>query len=332
VPATVSDIARQLGVSTSTVADVLRGRPGYAQNTRQRVLDAAARLQYVPNYHVRSILTKRSCTVGIVGSIRVAQVMGQMFKPILDGLAARGYMPVFHDSQSDEEAVAQLRARRVDGILMLRTSLDDASLARLVQPDSPLVVVRALATQVCPCVQPAPAQAYQDGVNWLAQRGHRRIAFVGVGNASVVNRPQNTHWQKILGYTQAMQALGLFDPGLLVELPLEPGTRRQFVARNPDLFRSVTAILAGNDCIAIEVMSGLAELGLRVPADCSVMGFDNTDYAMAVTPRLTTFDPRYDEVGQAAVEMVLALMDGQAAPSQTFVPRLIERESVATRV
>ena len=150
---------------------------------------------------------------------------------------------------------------------------------------------------------------------------------MGVDNANAMLRRHNTQRLKIEGYFAGMSQLGLGDETLLLDCGSAPGEVRKFVAGHGDLFRALTAVMACNDRIAVEVMTGLSELGLRVPEDCSVVGFDDTEFAVAVRPRLTTFQPRRAEVGAKAAEMVLSLIEGRDAESVTLVPELMERES-----
>lgn len=331
MPTTVNDIANHVGLAASTVADVLRGRPGYAARTRQRIFDAAQELQFVPNYFAQSLMTRRSKAIGVAGSRRGIHIAGPLLAAIMDGLADRGYMPVLHAGargpDEEVEIVQQLRARLVDGLILLNGG-NDQMLRRIVSPGLPMVAIRYAPTDLCPSVVADRSQAIARGVHWLAEQGHRRIAFVGLDNNKATSPAHNTHSLKIVGYVEAMKALGLHAPDLLVDAPVGAGVARQFVVEHRDLFRSFTAVMACNDCVAVEVISGLAELGLRVPDDCSVMGFDDTPFAMAVTPRLTTYDPRHAEVGRSAVELLLEQIDGRDVTSQTVVPQLIERESV----
>lgn len=331
MPATVLDIARRVGLSASTVADVLRGRPGYSEKTRQRIFDAAQQMQFVPNYFARSLMTKRSHTIGIEGPLNTVDVSGGMVKTIIDQLSARGYAALFLDApghpQRHEHVVAELRRRLVDGII-IRGDSDEPMLNRIVGSGCPIVAIRGHTTRACACVVGDRAGAFSQGVRWLAEQNHRRIAFVGVDHASTYGCRGNSHWGKIEGYLAAMKQLGLHDPDLLIDVPFGPGATRAFVAGNPKRFRGVTAVMAGNDELALEVISGLSDLGLSVPEDCSVMGFDNREFGAGFKPSLTTFDPHNARVGQLAVDMLLALIEGRSVTSQSVSPELVVRESV----
>ncbi len=325
MPSTLSDVAREAGVAPSTVADILRGRPGYSPDTCRRIVETAERLNFVPNYFARSLQRKSSRTVGVAGHLEATGVTGPMLKAIAENLTLRGYMPLFcecsHYPEGEVRAVRELRGRFVDGIILDATS--DAVLPNHI----PCVMIRSIGVANHPCVVTDRFEAFAYGVRWLAERGHRRIAFLGADNAEAMRNPSNTHRLKMDGYRKAMEELGLFDEALLLDCGSKPGDTREFVRRGGDFFKTITAILASNDRIAIEAMTTLSALGVRVPEECSVSGFDDTEFAVAVSPQLTTFQPRRAEVGAKAVEMVLDLIAGKEVESVTLVPRLVERES-----
>jgi len=222
--------------------------------------------------------------------------------------------------------VRDLCGRLVDGIILCGGGGVDLSVA---PREFPCVLIGTTRAKHRPCVIEDRFNALAGGVRWLAEGGHRRIAFVASDIGGAMANPHNSQRLKIEGYRAAMQELGLSDDELLLEVGWRPGETRQFVTDHGELFGSITAVMAGNDRIAVEVMSGLSDCGLRVPEDCSVVGFDDTEFAVAVRPRLTTFRPRRAEVGAKAVEMVLELIDGKEVESVTLMPELIERESAA---
>lgn len=332
---TLSDIAREIRLSTSTVADVLRGRPGYSSKTQARVLDAARRLDYVPNHMARSLLRQASRTIGIAGPLNNTTVTGSMLHAITAGLRKAGYMPLFADTvgtKSDEgfeRAVRELRSRSVDGLIIAGgwQSYKQSDAAKLIPKELPCVTIESAEQGHGSCVIADHKTPMRHAVKWLADRGHRRIAFMGINNAVTAANPFNTHRLKITGYEQAMKDSGLYDPSLLLDADWPPGEVCKSVVRHPERFKSITAVIGSNDRVAMEVMNGLSELGLCVPGDCSVIGFDNTDFAASARPALTTFEPRRPEVGAAAVKMLLDIIDGKSVTTKTIVPRLMERSS-----
>lgn len=332
-PATLHDVARATGLAVSSVADMLRGRPGYSEKTRQRVMEAARELDFVPNHVAKSLVSRKSKTIGIAARLNNAAITAPMLRAMSESLAAAGYMPLIMGPPPGTDgwrtAIRELRNRQVDGVIHYG-DVPPEELSSVVPESFPLVVIRGT-----PCNDPRsvvldPHQAFRTGVHWLAERGHRRIAFVGCENARVMNSPYNSHRLKIEGYLQGMREISLQVPTLLIDGPSDPTELLRFLREQP-VMQQATAVLAANDRIAVTVMGALTQLGRSVPADCSVIGFDATDFAQAVTPRLTTFDPRMDEVGTNAVALMMKLLQGQATQTIEIVPRLIERDSTQER-
>lgn len=331
--ATLSDIAKETRLATSTVADVLRGRVGYAQRTRDRVMEAAARLDYVPNHMARSLLRQASSTIGIAGTLDNTAVTGSMLHAITCTLRQAGYMPLFADSAGSSaaegaaRAVRELRSRSVDGLILAGHTPRRSDVTKLLPANLPCVMIVSAACGFAQSIVADHQQPMHDAVAWLVARGHRRIAFMGINNAQSAGNPYNTHQLKIKGYQQAMKDHGLDDPSLLLDADWRPGDVCKAVLAQRERFKDITAVIGSNDRVAMEVMSGLNELGLDVPGDCSVIGFDNTQFAAISRPALTTFEPRWPEVGNAAVEMLLNLMAGRKVSTCVLVPQLVVRDS-----
>lgn len=327
--ATLDDIARETGFHRTTVSKVLSGdKRCYASAaTRRLIQETAERLHFVPNYFALSLQTRQSRMVGVAAQLDRA---GVTLKAIVDGLREARYMALFCDCSSGAEetrgVLRRMHGRRVDGII-LYAEIAENRLSDVLPGEVPVVAVRSDEVAGVPCVVDERRQAFAHGVQWLVERGHRRIAFMGRDNREALANPHNTHSLKIAGYQDAMRRLGLHDEALLLDAGSARGDVHAFVLAHADLFRSITAVLACSDLTAVEVLSALAELGLRVPEDCSVIGFDDTDFAAAVRPRLTSFRPRRAEVGRRAVELLLKRMNGETVDCVTLVPELIERES-----
>lgn len=325
---TLKDISEATGFEVSTVSKVLRGdkRCYASKKTQQIISDAAKRLDYVPNHFARGLKTRRSHTIGIVGNLGGFGV-DKMFRAIARELPAKGYMPLlcesYRSTDGEEQALRELRGRSVDGVI-LQTSCAASELARILPEGIPCVLIRTAGIPGCPSLVLDRSAAFAEGVRWLAARGHARIAFI---YAEYGKPPTGSTGLKLAGYRAAMEELGQFDEDLLLPCGPEPGEAQDFVVAHAEAFRRITAVLAANDRIAIEVMSGLARLGLRVPEDCSVIGFDNTEYAEATHPRLTSFDSRLEETGATAVRLVLDLIDGRPVEGVTLQAELVERES-----
>ena len=329
---TIDDIARETGYHRTTVSKILAGdKRCYASvKTRELILETAKRLNFVPNYFARSLQMRRSYAVGVVGRLEASGVTGAMLRAIVEGLRAKSYLPLFYECsaqrQDEDRALQEMRERMVDGII-LEVYSDIEALKRVLTGHIPLVTILNSNTSDLPSVVSDRFEAFRTGTQWLVDRGHKRIAFMGVGMANAMLSSFNVTRLKFEGYRSTLEHHGLYDAALVCDGGPLSGDVRTFIEAHGELFKSATAVMACSDRLAIEVMSGLAQLGLRVPEDCSVIGFDDTEFAMAVHPRLTTFDPHRAEVGTRAVEMVLNLIEGKPVENVTIIPELIVRES-----
>lgn len=330
--ATIDDIARLTGFHRTTVSKVLANdRRCYASAaTQHRIRQAARELHYVPNHFARSLKSRRSQTVGMAGWMDLTDQLIPTFRTITGRLRDHGYMPLFCESpvplHKPGGALAELRARGVDGIIM-HSEMVSEHLLEVLPSDLPLVLIRYAPTPGACCVVADRHQAFYAAVKQLVERGHRRIAFGGGGNRSRNTSIIPTHQFKLRGYRDAMRDSGMFDETLLLDMGVEPGDPRAFLLEQADRLSDVTAFLCATDRIAIEVMVSLRELGRQVPRDVVVIGFDDTEFCRAVQPTLSSFDPRRAEVGTQAVDLLIEIMAGRPADSVNLPPVLIERES-----
>jgi LacI family transcriptional regulator len=333
--ASITDVARLAGVSITTASRVLNPVAGYpiAAPTRQRVLAAAESLQYSPSLIARALVTRRSRIVGaIVGDI-VDPYFAEIVRGVEDVARRAGYMVVVcntdRDPATERRYLAALRDYRADAVLFLGGDFNDPPDRRALEQELALArrngtVALALAGDRAdlPTIDVDHRGAARQMTERLIGLGHRRIGFVaGPGAVSTAR-------QRLDGFRDAMQAAGL-DASAVAEggfnyaggvaaaerlLPLKP-----------------TAIFAANDEMAIGCLTAARMAGLTVPVDLSVAGFGDTARARQSVPALTTvFMPR-QEIGAAAMEMVLAALGPAKRPptSQIVAHDLVTRGSAA---
>lgn len=331
MPATLSDVAREVGVAPSTVADILRGRKGYSEKTRERTLAAAKKLDFVPNYFARSLQKQQSKTIGVLSDLGKTDMTGSMVNAITQGLIANGFMPFFAESgtrrEVTERSIRELRSRLVDGLIL--DSCPNGDEMADILPDSFPCLHISCNPEAGPNVILADRyQAQCRAMRYLLELGHQRIAFLCTDARYQDLGPFNTLRMRIDGWLDVMREAGHYADDLLWTGPGRPGETRDFIASQGERLRSITAIFAGNDRIAMEIIAGIHQAGLRVPDDISVIGFNNSEFSEGAQPRLTTFDPQRQAIGVKAVELVLTLVAGEEIEPITFYPQLIERESL----
>ena len=331
--ARLSDIARQAGVSEATVSRVLNDRPGVSADTRQAVLTALD----VLGYERPERLHKRSA--GLVGLI-VPELENPIFpafaQVIEDALARRRFTPVLctqsPGSLSEDEYVESLLDHGVAGIIFVSgkhadTTADHGRYRTLLTQKLPVVFVNGYAEDIdAPFVSDDDVEAMDLAVSHLVQLGHRRIGLA-VGPARFVPSIRKT-----AGFVAAMErhlgpdcdARGWVEQGLYT---LEGG----HAAARGLLERGATAIVGGSDLIALGAIRACRQLGLRVPADVSVVGYDDSPLVAFVDPPLTTIRQSVSAMGTAAVEALVDAIRGTPVPSQEYVfrPDLVLRGSTA---
>ena len=321
---TLKHIAENTGYAVSTVSNVLNGRASCRASTqaREAIREAARHLGYRPHFFGRGLRMQRSHLIGVAASLFGSGAAGKQMRAIASRLAERGYSVLFGDTRSEVETeravVSEMRHKQVEG-LVLQTGSEPGVLQEMIPPALPVVLLTHAPVPDRLCLVVDFAAASEKAVRHLAKLGHRRIAFLTPSLAG------NT--LKLKGYERAMRGLGLHGPRLRVETPSGAGETQDFVASRGDLFQDFTAVLASNDTVALEVMSGLGRLGLQVPRDCSVVGFDDGPVASATCPKLTTLRQPHAEVGRRVSEMLLRGIDAEATPSAVLAPELVERDS-----
>ena len=333
---TQSDVARLAGVSVATVSYVINNRSGgkvqVSEETRQRVLDAVAQLGYQPDASARSLRTRRTQLVAVMVPdltnpfypllIRGAQVLAE----------AAGYDLLVYDTDDRavrEQAFVEAMLRRgVDGVIAVAFYLSADDVARLVSSGSQVVTISGEGRTIgVDAVVPAERQAVHELMRHLIAKGHRRIAHLA---GSLDTSPGALRLQ---GYREALSEAGIpFDDRLV----LQGKFRREGVSDAVrSLFQSAndcrpTALFAANDLMAIEAMRALHHLGLAVPGDVAVCGFDNIPGTDVVVPALTTVDQHAQLLGGRAVELLLDRLNrrGPAGARVELVPcSVVMRES-----
>ena len=327
---TIRDVARFARVSHQTVSRFINGENHVAPWTRTRVEQAIAKLGFHPNHIARSLVTRRTKTVGLVMGDVASPFFPDVARGAEDVLAPAGYSLILSSSRRNAEReranVRHLLERSTDGLILGAPQCPADELAELAQrADVPLVFLnREVAGPRVAAVWIDWPSATREVATYLAGLGHRRVALVvpARSDARVGNRED---W-----YRPALARAGL-GPGrsliLREGMSLEGGYRAgvRLLALEP----RPTAAICHNDVMAIGVLQACVQRRVRVPRDLSIVGWDDVPYASLVTPPLTTVRvPRY-ELGRTAARRLLDLLTGRPADA-TEAPlalELVRRES-----
>ena len=333
-PVTRRDIAARVGISVAAVSRALNGHPDVSEATRRRVLEAARQLNYRPNAAAKTLVTQRSRLIGVyfLGQERARfshPFASEVVDGILEGLATAGYdLLVFGDGLYDgAPSFLHLAAhRQIDGAVFLGLRTDDPrwdELARLPFPfvtvDVPVEAARAV------CVGCDHIEGARLVARHLASLGHRRIAMINGHRWAPVS------WERLSGFTAGLRQAGLDLDGSLVlegDFTEASGYRcaLELLQRRP----RPTAIFAASDLMALGVLRAARELGIAVPDELSVAGYDDIADAARSMPPLTTVHQPRRQVGVTAAQAVVGLIErsDDHTPSRVLLrPELVVRAS-----
>ncbi|WP_116949842.1 LacI family DNA-binding transcriptional regulator [Jiangella endophytica] len=321
-PATISRVAELAGVSRATVSRVMNGSSTVAPQLAERVRAAAATLNYQPSVLARSLAVGRTSTIALV----VPDLGNPMFQDVLRSLshaaATRGHRLLVADSEENvaEEGLIALEARRrCDGLVLCAPRMPDDELAALAPQLAPFVLVNRDSSGLSvPSVNVDYAAGMRDLVSHLMGLGHRRFAYLAGPPTSSSNRLR-------LSTLRGFAAAGRLE---LAELECGATFSDGHAVAGRLIDGLCTAVIAYNDLVAFGALSGLHELGVSVPQQISIAGFDDIPFARYTTPPLTTASVPPSEIGQEAWQRLWALLGGQPPEADIqFRPRLVVRGS-----
>lgn len=314
--ATIRDVAQSAQVSTSTVSHVINNSRYVSPATRERVLNAMLRLNYSPNRLARSLRKSRTLTMGVL----LPNSANPYFAQILVGVEAAcfdlGYNIILGNANDSPERelsyLEVLISRKVDGILLISTGAFQESIVLLMSHQVPTVLVDRCAD--IPSVDEIITDNKQGGLiatQYLVSLGHERIGCIA--GPSFLNPSAD----RLTGYYEAMRAANcpVNDDWVVTgDFQHESGYIgcRQLLA----LKQRPTAIFACNDLMAVGALCAIHEAGLRVPADISVVGYDDIPLASYTVPRLTTIAQPAQELGRLAAERLIARLESGDIPFQ----------------
>src|SRR6202795_1125386 len=290
---TTHDIAREAGVSRTTVSHVLNNQPDIALNpkTRERVLATARKLGYVPNSAAQMLVTGRSRTVGLVLSrpdlISVDAFVPSLIYGLNETCRMRGYrllMDSIHNPSDADSYLKLAKSQRIDGLIVINPRENDAALRKEIDSKFSLVVFGSSGHPRENSIGTKDGQASCGATTHLISLGHRRIAHISY--APLVYNPARNRFE---GYRRALRTAKIrFDKKLFAEGDFtgESGYKamKRILTSNAD----PTALFAGNDTLAFGAMVAAREAGLAIPEDFAVVGYDDIPAAVFACPPLPT--------------------------------------------
>jgi DNA-binding LacI/PurR family transcriptional regulator len=355
-PATILDVAREAHVSKATVSLVLNGRASplrISDATRANVLAAAARLSYTPNHAARSLRQRRTGAIMLVVSRIANPYYGEIAAAAIQAARARDYqLDVIEAGRADEEvaALANLKSGRVDGVVVATArpaghgdqqhALRAAARQDLSRCGLPIVVLLDSSPDpAIPAIRIDDAEGAYLATRHLLQLGHRRIGHVSYGTLPPAPNEIAASADRYNGYLRA-----LAEYGLAPEASWLHGDAAGMRGGHAAAYRwheqsgpRPTAIVSATDGTAIGLIRGFHELGVQVPGDVAIVGFDGVDAGQFSIPALTTIEHPRRELGQIGINALLdaisepADRDATALGEHVLPVRLVVRESCGAR-
>jgi DNA-binding LacI/PurR family transcriptional regulator len=323
----MADVARLAGVSHQTVSRVVNDHPNVRPQTRDNVLAAISKLAYRPNAAARTLVTRRTHTLGVISCDTDLFGPASMLYGIEQAAAGSYFVSIASlpaiDHGAALDAVERLLGQGVEGVIVIAPSISAVAALGGMPPEVPLVAVGCGTSAPLASVAVDNIAGARSATEYLLSLGHRSVHFVSGPQTSLDGR------ERAIGWQQALAAAGLTSPPALTgdwssRSGYELGRR---LAAQPN----VTAVFCANDQMALGVLRAMAEHGRPVPDDVSVVGFDDLPEAAYFCPPLTTVRQDFAELGRRALRLLVEKIAGASAdgPQRPVSTELIVRASAA---
>ena len=325
--ATMKDIAKRTGLGLATISSYFNGG-NVREKNRIKIEEAIEELHFEVNEVARGLKTNRTKTIDII----IPELNNNFFAEIIteaeDILRSRGYATMICDCRSDnereKEAADFLYHRRVDGVIVMPAGKSGDALMKFIRAGKPVVMIdRKMQDLPCDCILVENEGAAEDAVRRLIDAGHRRIGMIA-GPEDVY-----TARERQRGYQKALEENGLScDDSLIVRgnytIAGGAAAMRKLRETNPDM----TAVFISNYEMTVGAMMEINDLGIKIPEDISVIGFDNVDFAKASVPRLSIVTQPTDKIGREAANILIEKLETRENSVQAGEKKSEDRTTV----
>ncbi|MCC2031461.1 LacI family DNA-binding transcriptional regulator [Microbacterium allomyrinae] len=322
----IYDVAKQAGVSHMTVSRVLNGHPNIRESTRERVLQAIDEMNYTRSSIARALATRRAMRIGVLVDSPVQWGPNSTLRAIEEAARDAGYAISAFSISDDEQSqidvgVVELVTQGVDALCVIAPRASSLDMLRQQSTGLPTLVIKAESDAEMHTAAVDQRAGAMAAVMHLIELGHRSIAHLSGPLDWFDARAREQGWRD-----------ALVDAGLPIGTPVVGDWTSDYgysYGTTYD-FTGVTAVFAANDQMALGVVHGLSERGLRVPDDISVVGFDDLPDARHFLPPLTTVRQDFSALGALALQIIIAAIEGEEAAEHDIIePLLIVRGSTA---
>ena len=332
---TIKDLARELGLAVSTVSRALSGAYGVHPDTLKRVRRKAQDMGYVPNMGARQLVGKRSHLVGVFipeFEFEATPEFMEIFHPLHRALRAGGMDAILFSIPYPEPDQKRLNewvvTRNLEACVFLPPFSGDYPLLRdaLEQNIPCLNFANALGPK-CSAVNADDREGGSWAARYLAAKGHRRIGYV--------NGPTYLHIckERYGGFREALEELGIpHNPDWAAEGDFSGTSGGEAALQLWEKDAGITAIFCANDLMAMGAMTALAQAGIRIPEDLSVIGYDGAFFTAYAQPPLTTVRHPYETLAERGVALLVEILNGGTGKREVIPPLFVERSSVFDRI
>lgn len=329
---TIKDIAKVANVSATAVSMALNNRPGVSPKTRRKIFEIAEKLEYKPNYIARSMISRRSYTIGFILNSITDPFFPELAKGIEEYATRLGYNLLLcntkRDLQTEKKSIDMLRSKGVDGIILASVLKDDPNILPLIEDEFPFVLINrhsmdpALKNKINYVVLDNYQGGYL-GMEHLFRLGHDRIAII-TGNDNTSTAILRTE-----GSIKALSDYGVkADRELIVDGKYQRHVAYEAAKKLIAMESPPTAYFAQDDYMAIGIREALLEKGLRIPDDVALMGFDDTEIASFTGIDLTTISQKKYEMGTMGAKILIEKIE---KTSSDVVSQLILKAGLIIR-
>ncbi|GGG83152.1 LacI family DNA-binding transcriptional regulator [Paenibacillus radicis (ex Gao et al. 2016)] len=331
---TIKDIAKSAGVSVTTVSRALNGYDDVNEGTRLKIKTIADELGYSPNMAARSLISKKTKTLGLLlSNITRDSSKDNIAYEVLCGINDRSgeldYDLVLFSTTPQKQSIKSYKTlcqeRGVDGVIIMGIRLDDPYLKEIVSSEIPCILIDiTLQGPNVAYVTSDNTNGALAAVNHLLEYGHREIAMINGHTQADVSL------LRLEGYRRALHQAGMvFDETLVLNGQFSEQGGKEAACRIMTERPEVTALFCASDLMALGALQGVKEMGKKVPDDISIIGFDNIDLTAYCTPALSTVHQYKYELGTAAAQVLIDLLEGKDVSHHVMLATdVIQRESV----
>lgn len=332
---TTSEIARLSGVSRSTVSAVLSGKRTVRESTRRKVLECIRQQNYEHGMIAKSLVRELSKMVAVLASSIGSPFHMMFFRGVNEVLGKEGYHILFHnvrpEDQEDPDTLASLRAYRPAGYIVLKGAEGPHAehVRKILEEDVPLVMETAPDGMATHSVTFNNRTAMRLAADYVIERGHRRLGHIAGPTFSFGAKERKMGFvESLIEHDIPVANAVIVDAGETAAAGYQAA--REMLRNAPE---SPTAVLCFNDMVAMGVYRAVHELGLDIPGDMSVVGFDGIDFAELLGPPLTSVDIFPETLGKKAAGLLVKVIRnevGRGPVTEWVEPKLVERGSVST--